>query len=42
MIRTIKVGSCISIQGTFEREADSGRIVVRVGSEIYTGKPVTP
>ena len=31
MIRTITVGSCISIQGMFERELGNGHIVVRVG-----------
>lgn len=40
MIRTIKIGSCISVQGIFERDAANGRIVVRVGSRIYEGKPI--
>lgn len=42
MIRTISVGSCILIQGLFERLAPNGNIVVRVGSLTYEGKPVTP
>lgn len=41
MIRTIIVGSCISVQGLLEREAADGTIVVRVGQQTYRGKPVT-
>ncbi len=40
MIRTITVGTHISVQGMFERELDNGRIVVRVGEQTYAGKPV--
>lgn len=40
MIRTITIGSCISVQGTFERQVPNGNIVVRVGSKTYEGKPV--
>lgn len=40
MIRTITVGTNISVQGMFERELDNGRIVVRVGEQTYAGKPV--
>ena len=41
MIRTITVGSCISVQGTFERDLGNGQIAVRVGSQTYVGKAVT-
>lgn len=41
MIRTITVGSCISIQGKFERDLGNGRIVVSVGEQTYAGTPVT-
>lgn len=41
MIRTITVGSYISIQGKFECELENNRIVVRVGEQTYVGKPVT-
>ncbi|KGJ12954.1 hypothetical protein ACFHYO_08345 [Paracoccus panacisoli] len=41
MIRTITVGSCISVQGMFERDLGNGRIAVRVGTETYVGKAVT-
>ncbi len=40
MIRTITIGSCISVQGIFERQAANGNIVVRVGNNTYVGKPV--
>ena len=40
MIRTITIGSCISVQGLFERSTDSGEIVIRVGDKTYQGKPV--
>ena len=40
MLRTILVGSCVSVQGTFVRTLSDGRIVVRVGKRLYTGKPV--
>lgn len=41
MIRTITIGSCISIQGLFERMTASGDIVIRVGGKTFQGKPVT-
>ena len=40
MIRTITIGSCISVQGVFERQQANGNIVVRVGTQTYEGKPV--
>jgi len=40
MLRTIVVGSCVSVQGTFEQQLDNGRIVVRVGEALYVGRPV--
>ena len=40
MLRTIVVGSCVSVQGTFEHQLDNGKIVVRVGDRLYAGRPV--
>lgn len=40
MIRTITVGTCISVQGMFERELGNGNIAVRVGEHTYVGRPV--
>ena len=41
MIRTITIGSCISVQGLFEGQNANGTITVRVGNKIYQGKPVS-
>jgi len=40
MIRTIMVGSCVLIQGTFVCQLPDGRITVRVGDRNFTGIPV--
>jgi hypothetical protein len=40
MLRTIEVGSCMSVQGLVVRQMDDGRVVVRVGDRQYTGHPV--
>ena len=41
MLRTITLGSCVSIQGTFVRAMPDGRISVQVDNTIYSGVPVT-
>lgn len=41
MLRTITVGSCISVQGTFVEALANGRIVVRVGKRTFEGLPVS-
>lgn len=40
MLRTIIVGSCVSVQGAFVRELANGMIIVRVGDTDYQGYPV--
>ena len=40
MLRTITVGSCVSIQGAFVKALPDGRIAVRVGNTVYKGYPV--
>lgn len=40
MMQTITVGSYISVQGTFVRALPNGRVQVRVGDQVYSGKPV--
>ncbi len=40
MLRTIMIGSCVSVQGSFVRQLPNGQIVVRVGDRIYSGYPV--
>jgi len=40
MVRTIILGSCVSVQGLFVRNLTNGKIAVRVDNKIYEGKPV--
>ena len=40
MLRTIAIGSCISVQGIFEGFMPNGLIRVRDGNRIYVGKPI--
>ncbi len=40
MIRTITIGSCVSIQGMFVRAFTDGTILVRVGQKVFRGIPV--
>ncbi len=40
MMRTIVLGSCVSVQGLYVRDLQNGRIVVRVGDRLYQGYPV--
>ena len=40
MLKTIILGSCVSVQGILEQILPDGRISVRVGKRVYTGKPV--
>jgi hypothetical protein len=42
MLRTIQIGSCISVQGLFVRELPDGTVVVRVDAATFAGKPVAP
>lgn len=41
MLRTITLGSCVSVQGTFVRSMPDGRISVQVDNTVYSGVPVT-
>ncbi|WP_407494084.1 hypothetical protein [Pseudooceanicola sp. MF1-13] len=41
MLKTITVGSCVSVQGTYVRTMEDGRIEVRVGNQIFRGLPVS-
>ena len=40
MLRTIQIGSCMSVQGLLVRRLDDGRVVIRVDDKLYTGLPV--
>lgn len=40
MLRTITIGTAVSIQGVFVRDMPDGRIAVKVDDAIFTGKPI--
>ena len=40
MLKTILLGSCVSAQGTYVQTLADGRISVRVGNRIVSGRPV--
>jgi hypothetical protein len=40
MLRTITLGSCVQVQGTFERELENGKIRIRVGERVFEGYPI--
>lgn len=41
MLRTITVGSCVSIQGIVVKQLADGKLVVRVDEKTFVGHPVT-
>ncbi len=41
MLRTIILGSCVSVQGIYVRTLSNGLVMVRVGSREYIGAPVS-
>ena len=40
MLRTIVIGSRILAQGFFVKNLSDGRIEVRIGSQVVSGRPV--
>ena len=42
MLRTISVGSCVSIQGLMVGQMADGKIMVKVDEKTFVGYPVTP
>lgn len=41
MLKTITVGSCVSVQGTYVGTTPDGRVEVKVGNQIFRGVPVS-
>lgn len=41
MLRTIAVGSCVSIQGLLVRTLSDGKLVIKVDEKLFVGVPVT-
>ncbi|HEX9859432.1 MAG TPA: hypothetical protein VGA75_13820 [Paracoccaceae bacterium] len=42
MLRTISLGSCVSVQGLVVAQLADGKLVVRVDDKTFVGFPVTP
>ena len=42
MLRTIQIGTCVSVQGLVVRQFEDGQVVIRVGEKLYQGVPLTP
>jgi hypothetical protein len=42
MIATITLGSCVSVQGTIVQMLKDGRMTIRVGAQLFTGKAIAP
>ncbi|MCU0802305.1 MAG: hypothetical protein MUD11_11110 [Rhodobacteraceae bacterium] len=42
MLRTITVGSCVSVQGLVQAQLADGRVAVAVGDKTFVGYPVPP
>jgi len=40
VLRTIILGTCVSVQGVFEKQLENGKILVRVGDRLFEGYPV--
>ena len=40
MLRTIAIGSCVSIQGLMVGQLDDGKVLVKVDDKTYAGYPV--
>lgn len=41
MIRTILIGSCVSVQGMYVRTLPNGKVVVRVDQTEFEGRPAS-
>ncbi len=40
MLRTITIGTTVSVQGVYVRDLPNGQMQVRVGDQTYSGTPV--
>ncbi|MEM7519573.1 MAG: hypothetical protein AAF307_00935 [Pseudomonadota bacterium] len=40
MLRTITLGTCVSVQGIFVKDLSDGRVSVKVDETVYSGTPV--
>jgi hypothetical protein len=42
MLRTITIGSCVSVQGILVGQLSDGKLMVRVDEKTFVGLPVAP
>jgi len=40
MLRTITLGSCVSVQGDYVKTLSDGRVAVKVDETVYAGVPI--
>jgi hypothetical protein len=40
MLRTITIGSSLQVQGVAVGSSSDGKLTVKVGDKVYTGRPV--
>lgn len=40
MLKTVMIGTCISVQGTFIQALQNGKVAVQVGGRVFQGTPV--
>ncbi|EPX77657.1 hypothetical protein [Litoreibacter arenae] len=40
MLKTVMIGSCVSIQGIFVKALENGLVRVKVDDRIFDGRPV--
>ena len=40
MLRTVTIGSCVSIQGIFVKALENGLIRIKVDNNTYDGRPI--
>jgi hypothetical protein len=40
MLRTITIGSTVSVQGIYVCDMPDGRVSVKVDNDVYIGKPI--
>ena len=41
MLRTIAIGSCVSIQGLLVKTLADGKLVIKVDEKLFVGSPVS-
>lgn len=41
MLRTIVLGSCVSVQGLLVKTLENGKVIISVGNRTFEGIPVT-